>query len=244
MRTFGHLAAGIMHDMETFIRGMGMHLHDANEGLSDGGDPALVLQAVQTSQKLLGALGKICRGLRNYGSGDETKKGRVCLFEAISQTAEFLRHAFPKTTEIVLTRVGDEKIVAHANETQVLQILANLIRNAVQALPNKMGRVTVYVHSLHRQQDEELVSGSVRGAKFVAFSVKDDGAGMSPETFQEISKCFFTTRRESGGTGLGLFMVNRLAHENGGHVVASTKRQYDGSTDHGSIFTVYLPRAT
>ncbi len=243
METFGELAAGLMHDMFAFVRGVEMHLRDVIEQIDRGADKQAIKNSSLTALQLNGNLGSMCRGLHEYGRGDETRKENINLLDVINHTLECFRDAFSKSVEISVVGVGKEQVLAYANQTQVMQILVNLIYNAAQAMGGRPGKITIYVHMLRRQSDEAMVEGAMTQSKFVAFSVKDDGPGMSPEVFSQVSKCFFTTRRERGGTGLGLFMVKRLAHENGGYVIVSTKEEVSDPQDHGTVFTVFLPNA-
>ena len=94
---------------------------------------------------------------------------------------------------------------------------ANLLRNAVQASPG--GRVRV------------SWSG---GGTDVTFIIEDDGPGLFPEIRARIFEPFFTTKGALG-TGLGLSVVQRIAHEHGGSVVAGD------SELGGAAFHLILP---
>jgi nitrogen fixation/metabolism regulation signal transduction histidine kinase len=107
----------------------------------------------------------------------------------------------------------------HADRDQVLQVMLNLVRNAVEAMPDG-GTLRV---SARREADAVL------------FSVSDCGAGIAPEDLPRIFEPYFTTKE--GGTGLGLAIARRIAEEHGGSLDAEPAR------GGGTTFTLRLPVA-
>jgi signal transduction histidine kinase len=106
-----------------------------------------------------------------------------------------------------------------ADPLQLGQILGNLVRNAVQAMPNG-GRLTI---ETAQQADGALTLG-----------VADTGAGISPEARAHVFEPLFTTKAK--GVGLGLAIVKQLTEANGGTVdVESVPGQ-------GSRFSLRFPR--
>lgn len=100
------------------------------------------------------------------------------------------------------------------------QVLANLLRNAVEA-SSPTGRV--------------LASVRADGAE-LCFCVRDFGKGIPPEDLEKIFEPFYTTRAR--GTGLGLPIARRLTALHGGSITASN------APDGGALFCVRLPMAT
>jgi signal transduction histidine kinase len=77
----------------------------------------------------------------------------------------------------------------------------------------------------------------VRTGVYARARISDTGIGMEPEVLKKIFEPYFTTRREKGGTGLGLASVYWIVSNSGGHIdVTSTPGV-------GTIFSVYFPVA-
>jgi PAS domain S-box-containing protein len=111
-------------------------------------------------------------------------------------------------------------------ETQ--QIFANLVSNAIDAMPNG-GRLVVRVRASCDWRD-----GKTTG---VRATFCDSGVGMDRETIRRIFEPFFTTKTETG-TGLGMWVVAQLLERQHGHIrVWSTRRAGGG----GTAFSVFLP---
>jgi two-component system NtrC family sensor kinase len=101
-------------------------------------------------------------------------------------------------------------------------MLINLVDNACNAMPNG-GKLSVTT----RETDSGL---SIR--------VSDTGMGISSENLSKIFSPFFTTRKGSGGVGLGLYVSNHIAEKYGGTI------SVDSQIDKGTVFTVSLPNGS
>jgi polar amino acid transport system substrate-binding protein len=86
---------------------------------------------------------------------------------------------------------------------RIEQVIVNLIINACQALPDSSRGI--YLSTRHREDCGTL-----------ALLVRDEGRGIEPEHMQHLTDPFFTTKRESGGTGLGLSVSAGIVKEHSG----------------------------
>lgn len=114
-----------------------------------------------------------------------------------------------------------------ADREQLIQALLNLVRNALQALPEGGGRIW-----LRTRTRRQFVIGGVRHKLVVQVDVEDNGAGVPTTMIDKIFYPMVTTRRE--GTGLGLPISQYLIHSHGGLVECQSR---PGRT----IFSVFLP---
>jgi nitrogen fixation/metabolism regulation signal transduction histidine kinase len=120
---------------------------------------------------------------------------------------------------VVIAREVDPDLPAvDADRDQVLQVLLNLVRNALDALGPRGGSLTVR---------------AARAPDGVAFTVRDDGPGIAPEDLARVFEPYFTTKE--GGTGLGLAIARRIAEEHGGTLEAVS------APGAGAAFTLTLP---
>lgn len=111
-----------------------------------------------------------------------------------------------------------------ADREQLTQVLANLVKNAVEA---------------SRQEDAPRVSvraARVGDGEVVELIVEDNGGGFDAETAAQLFTPYFTTKKGAGGTGLGLAICQRIVIDHGGAIEASG----DGG---GARFVVRLPAA-
>ena len=101
--------------------------------------------------------------------------------------------------------------------TTLRRALLNLVQNALDAMPQG-GRLTLRGH---------------RSGATVQLDVCDTGSGISPEHCTHIFEPLYTTK--TGGTGLGLYIVQEVMAAHGGHMTVQS------TVDHGSTFTITLP---
>ena len=111
-------------------------------------------------------------------------------------------------------------IDVRADKDQMLRLFNNLLKNAIQAIPDlSKGAIIVIV---------ELREG------MYSIEVKDNGSGIPEERRAKIFVPYFTTK--STGTGLGLAMVRQIAENHGGSV------SFESETGVGTSFIVSLPK--
>ena len=105
-------------------------------------------------------------------------------------------------------------------ESQLEQMIVDLLVNAFEAIHRPGGRVTIRT----RQEEDTLV-----------LEVEDDGEGIAAEYLPQIFEPFFSTRGTPSSLGLGLFSVRTIVEEHGGVVSVRSK------LDAGTTFIIRLP---
>jgi signal transduction histidine kinase len=116
-----------------------------------------------------------------------------------------------------------------ATETEVKQVLLNLVINALEATDPKRGVVRIR---------------TTRTGDRLVLEVSDNGKGMTQDTLDHIFEPFFTDKRgvtesnEQHGTGLGLSITHAIVQQHGGRIHA-----HSAGPGKGSRFTVELPAA-
>lgn len=108
------------------------------------------------------------------------------------------------------------------NAQRIEQVLVNLILNACQALPDSSRAI-------------EISTGHDQVRSLVLVSVRDEGNGILPEHLSRLTDPFFTTKRDSGGTGLGLSVSTGIVKEHGGNL------EFASTPGSGTTVTLSLP---
>ncbi len=147
------------------------------------------------------------------------------LSEATDQIIASLRPVLKKAA-IVLSVDVPEGLVIDGYPGSYGQILTNLFLNAANhAFPDgSSGTISI--------------SARPRGSDDVEIIFADNGAGMTPDVQRQAFDPFFTTRRNEGGTGLGLHIVyNLVTQQLGGRMML------DSRLGQGTTFRIIMPRA-
>jgi signal transduction histidine kinase len=147
------------------------------------------------------------------------------LSEATDQIIASLRPALKKAS-ITLSVEVPESLVIEGYPGAYGQILTNLFLNAATHAfaDGRSGAITI--------------SAKPRGNDDVEIIFADNGAGMTPDVQRQAFDPFFTTRRNEGGTGLGLHIVyNLVTQQLGGRMML------DSRLGQGTTFRIIMPRA-
>ena len=114
----------------------------------------------------------------------------------------------------------EEEVVAKLDRTQLIRVITNLVKNAIQAIPEV-------------ESPRILVTVATVGDR-VKISVADNGLGIPDENKHRIFEPKFTTK--SSGTGLGLGMVKNIVENYGGTITFTSK------VGKGTVFTIDFPK--
>lgn len=104
------------------------------------------------------------------------------------------------------------------------QVLTNLIMNSL-------------LHAFEPEQTGEIDITIVAEGAQIGVTFRDDGKGIPPELHTRVFEPFFTTRRSSGGSGLGLHIVHNIVTQ-----ALKGTLALDSNPGEGTIFTLHLPR--
>jgi signal transduction histidine kinase len=138
-----------------------------------------------------------------------------------------------KRGHVDVTLAIDEQLpLIDADQTQLMQVFANLLINAFEAL-NGEGHVTITAREVHREEDGALPLDGLHPMPTVVVEVTDDGPGVPPELADKIFSAFFTTKAQ--GSGLGLAIVRKIVDAHDGRIDMTSR---PGA---GTKFRVALP---
>ena len=214
MIAVGQLAAGVAHEIRNPLGIIRNYCYV----LKNMDDEELRKKAVEQIEKSVSASGKIVDSLLQFSR--DTNKTKVTLdIEKHIESLLLLNQSMFKSKSINARINCQEEIRATLNEDSLDMVMINLISNAVAAMDEE-GSLTIDI--IKRPVDFDIV-------------VTDTGSGISPENIDEIFNPFFTTKGDSGGTGLGLYIVyNEVSKMNGRINVTS-------EVGKGTQFVVTLP---
>lgn len=152
---------------------------------------------------------------------------RVQIATLLEDTVRVLQSAFKQAgAECILEPDGPLPPVC-GRPMQLQQVFTNLVLNACEALPDRgaPGPRRVTINARHTDERGEVI-----------VEIRDTGTGIPSESLEHISDPFFTTKREKGGTGLGLFVSANIIEHHGGRL------EFESSPG-GTTVRVMVPRA-
>lgn len=151
-------------------------------------------------------------------------KNKVSLEEVIEKVLDIIRVSLEnKRIALSMDYRSNESLMTYANE--LMQVLLNLIKNAEDVLmENKIENPWIKIVTL--KDEHSLI-----------LEISDNGGGIPESVIERIFDPYFSTKNKKDGTGLGLYMSQKIIEEHcGGSLRASNGVE-------GAIFTITLPRS-
>lgn len=157
--------------------------------------------------------------------------GLISVNETIKATARLLAHRLGAKITLALV-LEDSDAQVRVDPFQLDRVLLNLIINARHAMPNG-GTVTLATG--RRVVAEPRASETIPPGDYVTVSVADTGCGIPSHQVPRIFDEGFTSRRDTGGSGIGLASVRDITRRAGGFLAV------ESIEGHGARFEIYLP---
>jgi len=217
LATLGRLVAGVAHEVRNPLASIRLKLHLARGASAD---PDRLAQAFTVIQEEIDRMDRLVERLLSLGKPSEPSRLPTDLSRFLAERLELWEaRAKGQGTVLELQPVSSISEPVLLGRDRVGQILDNLVGNALEALTDRGGRITV---EAARPRVGEIV-----------IAVADTGPGVPSDAVDRIFEPFFTTR--NGGTGLGLFLSAELARQLGGDL------RYCNQPEGGARFEVRLP---
>jgi two-component system, cell cycle sensor histidine kinase and response regulator CckA len=228
IESIGTLAGGIAHDLNNVLAPILL----AIELLSDAETDPRKLEMLHTIEGSAHRGAAMVRQVLAFARGVDGDRVALDVADLTSDVLRIAAETFPRNIRFV-TDFPPHLSAVRGDETQLHQVLMNLLVNARDAMP---AGGTIRCSA----RDQEIRGGAsdqldIEPGHYVVLQVEDEGHGMPPEVADRVFEPFFTTKRQGEGTGLGLPTSLAIVRSHGGHV------RLQSAPDRGSTFQVYLP---
>jgi PAS domain S-box-containing protein len=220
LEALGQLAASIAHDFNNILAGAG--------GYADllRTDPSLNEEARSDAVEIIAVVDqgrRLVRKLLDFGNPAVRSSESIRMNDVAADVVRTLRPTLGEAITLE-AHLGPMLPVVQGDRTGLEQVLANLLVNARDAMPDG-GRITV---STSVEDDRD-------GGQVVCVTVRDTGVGMDEATRARIFEPFFTTKSTTGGSGLGLATVHGIVTRMRGRL------EVESTLGEGTTFRVVVP---
>jgi len=232
MELMGLLASSVAHDLNNIL---GIIAGNTELAAYKARNLPAVQDNLDTELKSCHHGASLVQQILWLGRGADSEYEPHDLRQIVDESLMLLSVLIPKSVEVILSR-SDASCIASIHETQMIQVLMNLITNAIHAM-NDVGTLTVSISCNKSVQNTEKLSEHLKTELCHIICVSDTGSGMDQATINRIFESFYTTKPKGSGTGIGLSVVNRIVKRFGGHVTV------ESTVGVGTTFHIYLPAA-
>ncbi|MEM9175193.1 MAG: ATP-binding protein [Myxococcota bacterium] len=219
LAALGTLSAGLAHELNnplgTILMGAEMAAMATDDASRDEALAGIRLDVERCSH--------IVKSMLRFGRNEPSEKGPVSLNDVVRRARDDARKvAGPDSISVEVSLDGSLPLI-DGNATELAQVLINLIQNAANASASG-DRIEI---------ETRCVRDGARAE--VTCSVLDFGCGMSRDVLARARDPFYTTRLQSGGTGLGLSVSHGIVSDHGGRLALESRE------GRGTRATVILP---
>lgn len=231
MESLGRFASSIAHDFNNILTVITNYADFLTELPDINPVATKYLKNILTSCE---KASEITRQLLMFSRGSESNFSKINLNKILEDFKPIIEMSLGKNIALNFNS-GVETMMVNGDATQIQQVLMNLVTNAKDALPEKDGKIEVFLSN--RYLDDEFCNPipDITPGYYAVITVKDNGSGIDEETLKHIFEPFFTTKPAQKGTGLGLAICYRIVKQHRGVITVKS------SADKGTGFDIYIP---
>lgn len=230
MEALGQLAGGVAHDFNNILTGILGFADVIGRSTTDAaaaGFSGEIIQAASRARDLV-------RQILMFSRRQPPERRPVRLTEVVREAIKLIGRTAPAAINIRTVAPDDAPYIL-GDATQLHQVVMNLCTNAIQAMGDEGGELSVSVEPIEVSAEFARQRPPLREGMCVRLSVRDSGPGMPQLVLDRLFEPFFTTKAPGVGTGLGLSVVHGVVQNHEGAVVVKSR------PGEGTNFDVYLP---
>lgn len=229
LQAVAEMASGIAHDFNNMLTSVVGFISLAKMNLQSG-RPAIA--ELEKAEKIALRSSELSDTLISFSRANRPVKKKVFI-------AAFLKRSLHLTLSGSNIRFefsgSDDDLLVEIDESQVAQVIYNIIKNAKEAMPNG-GELTAKTKRIraHNFKPLDLSTG-----EYVRISISDQGAGIKSSHLDRIFDPYFSTKQRGTqkGMGLGLSIAHSIIKKHRGNIAVKS------AVGKGSTFYIYLPLA-
>ena len=129
---------------------------------------------------------------------------------------------FPQKQDAIALEGANEEVSVHGDWSKLEHVFVNVFKNAFEA------------------DATQISITALRKETVLLLIIEDNGVGCTKEQLGSLFKSFYTTKKEKGGTGLGMSIIRSIIESHGGHISAYSKNVLNDK-EHGLFLNIAFP---
>ena len=226
LAAIGQLVAGTAHELNNPLASASSLIETSIESaggwLPPGREADDMIDDLRFSLKELKRAGNIVKSLLYLSRQTSTYVETVDIHHVIGDALRILHNCYKNREIEMILDFAEDLPAVEGNFANLGQVFLNIIRNAVEALPERGGTITLTTRHERETGRISVICG-------------DTGQGIDDDIISEIFNPFFTTKAPGKGTGLGLYISHEIVKRHGGNIHVRNE------AGRGAVVTVELP---
>jgi signal transduction histidine kinase len=211
----GGVVGPIKKDIEELTQIVSEENKEKGKMLSD--EIGILLESIENGTQ---RASQVVRKLLNLTPG-RNNSNEFRTFDLSELLFDIIRLVKKSTSHISFDADIEPKVMLTGNEIEINQVILNLLRNSIQAIPEeRKGEIRI------------TLQNSILD---IYLEISDNGLGMDEETTENAFNAFFTTKENGTGTGLGLFISHEIIKKHAGNIQVSSE------LNKGTTIAITLP---
>lgn len=223
------LARGIAHDLSDILTPIVLAAEMLKQPALDSEQQQQWLNRIHTSAHRGVSL---VDQVLSFAQGMSGQRAEIQLAYLLGELVQTLQEICPAGLIVTSCLQQSHLWTVYANATQLHQVFMNLCHNSLEAMAQG-GTLHLEARNIWWQGTPD--HAHIRPGAYVVVTVTDTGTGMTPAVCDRSCEPFFTTRAQTGHSGLGLSTAQGLVKSHGGWIKTSSQ------PGHGTTVEVYLP---
>ncbi len=217
MAAVGELAARLAHEIRNPLAAISGSIEMLDDSSHGEGDRARLRGIVLRETE---RLDQLISDFLLYARPAPPEKQCIAVAAVVEEITSMLEASWASEARSVRVEAEiSDDLVIRADESQLRQVMWNLCRNAVDAMPDG-GLLRIEAFATPPQAPAQGDRNEGEATPRVVIAVSDTGVGIPDEDLDRVFEPFFTTKH--AGTGLGLATVHRIVVSNGGEISVSS----------------------
>ena len=229
LAVLGEMAAAVAHEIKNPLAGIEVMAGLLRRQLRDNAQATALVGDIISEAKMANG---IVQEILDFVRPVRLQMERTSVSAALDAAVTMADGTAKRGDVAVRLDLAEGLPLIDADKTQLMQVFANLLINAYEAL-NGTGSVAVTAREVTREEDGALPLDGLHPIPTIVVEVTDDGPGVPPELADKIFSAFFTTKAQ--GSGLGLAIVRKIVDAHDGRIDLTSR---PGT---GTKFRVTLP---
>ena len=205
LEAMGRLAGAIAHDFTNFLQAILVFTETAKFDISANSPVRYHLDGIQ---KTVFRAKELIQQIKVFSRQNLLAPKPIGLKAVVQKAVALVKNIVPDTIELRLSIDSDVRIMA--DEVPIEQVVSNLCLNAVNAMGDTGGTLTVGLSTVELTRETARRDPEFRPGVYAKLTVADTGKGIPADHQERIFEPFFTTRKREGGTGMGLAIVHGI----------------------------------